>query len=1126
MSRRDSLAYDVVVVGAGPVGSATALAYARRGAKVALIEANPKGANRLAGEWLHPPAMAALEALGIDLRTRFGGYDTGAGFVVFPEDGSEPIELPYADGTRGFSCAHSDLVGALREAAISDGNIAYLPDTRATRVESGRLDAQVKGESRSLMITAPLIVGADGRHSVVRANLGLPMDHRPCSRMVGVVLDDVDLPFEGYGHVCLGAPGPILIYRIAERQARLIADLPLSRLQQSDRAAFLWENYGPALPASLRAAFYAGLRAGAIEMAVNSIQPRVGYGRDGLALVGDSVGHYSPLTALGMTLGFADALELAAARNLGDYEKRRLRDCRVPELIAIGIYEAFARSDKPALAIRHAIFDIWRRNPQERANTMRYLACQDTGLNPFATSFAKVVRGGLSPLLWEAASAGGNRARGARRAIVEIVRTSLAWLNTAMLHRPLSTLVTASPPAAPSGAAGPAPTADDTAGALARGIRSLVRAQAADGSWEGEVVWCPMLAAQYAIACQLIGAAMPAGRRRLLLRQFERTQLPGGSWGLHPHAAPSLYVTTLVYVAARLLGVAKNDALLKPAADFIRAEGGVAAIPSWGKFWLAMLGLYEWRGLHPILPEAWALPEWLPLHPSRFYCHTRHIYMGMSAIYGRKFRAPETQVIRDLRDELYPGGYGNVDFTAARWQLREGDLFERPGAASRVLNRLAAVAERWHAPAKRLRLIGDLENRIRWELRTTDHTSISPVSGLLNIIALWLADRGDKDIARALHRFEGWIWEDDTDGTRVAGARSVSWDTAFAVQALAPAADLDRLAADAMRRGRRFLATQQIDKSFDGYRNAYRNDPKGGWCFAGVWHGWPVSDCTAEAVSALLAPPDGSIDAGMAADAQRFILRCQNRDGGFGSYEARRTPFGLEWMNPAEMFGNSMTEASYVECTASSLAALAECRDHGMMLPESKPAIDRALAWLRQRQRADGAWDGAWGVHLIYGTMFGITGLRAAGVPATDPAIRRACAWLKARQRTDGGWGEHFTSCLTGEYVEHRQSQVIQTAWALRTLLAADDPAWPAIDAGARFLAGAQAPDGTWPNQDMAGVFFNTALLDYALYRSYFPVWALALYEARRRVRDGITGAAMAPGKAATAPVEEMADTV
>ena len=50
---------DVAVVGGGPVGCATALAFAESGARVCLIDANaPSG--RLAGEWLHPTGVGVL----------------------------------------------------------------------------------------------------------------------------------------------------------------------------------------------------------------------------------------------------------------------------------------------------------------------------------------------------------------------------------------------------------------------------------------------------------------------------------------------------------------------------------------------------------------------------------------------------------------------------------------------------------------------------------------------------------------------------------------------------------------------------------------------------------------------------------------------------------------------------------------------------------------------------------------------------------------------------------------------------------------------------------------------------------------------------------------------------------
>ncbi len=59
--------WDVAVIGGGPVGMVAALAHAHRGARVLVLEANPAASQRLAGEWLHPPARLALEQLGVDL---------------------------------------------------------------------------------------------------------------------------------------------------------------------------------------------------------------------------------------------------------------------------------------------------------------------------------------------------------------------------------------------------------------------------------------------------------------------------------------------------------------------------------------------------------------------------------------------------------------------------------------------------------------------------------------------------------------------------------------------------------------------------------------------------------------------------------------------------------------------------------------------------------------------------------------------------------------------------------------------------------------------------------------------------------------------------------------------------
>lgn len=53
----------------------------------------------------------------------------------------------------------------------------------------------------------------------------------------------------------------------------------------------------------------------------------------------------------------------------------------------------------------------------------------------------------------------------------------------------------------------------------------------------------------------------------------------------------------------------------------------------------------------------------------------------------------------------------------------------------------------------------------------------------------------------------------------------------------------------------------------------------------------------------------------------------------------------------------------------------------------------------------------------------------------SHPAIQRACDFLASKQQEDGGWGETFMSCVTREYVQHPKSQVVNTAWAVLSLL-------------------------------------------------------------------------------------------
>lgn len=1138
--------HDVVVLGAGPAGSAAALTFARQGRSVLLLEADPRRHDRLGAEWLHPTALASLEALGVDLAPP-RPFPTGRGWAFLPDDGSAPIVVPYSTGSQGAAVQHDVLVETLREHASRAPNVTYVPWARATRVEGPSVSytrRTATGRIEVETVHADLVIGATGRGGVPFSDDATrQVGAAPCSRLLGLVLRDAgELPFEGFQHLVTGGPGPVMLHRLSPSEIRVLLDVPLSLAlpptggpdKGAERALLLEEAYRSMIPGSLRGAFAEALRGAGVEHSYNAVRPRQGYGRGGaltgggLALVGDALGFQHPITSLGLVMALRDIEELAASRTLSEYAERRRSESRTPEMIAIALYEVLADPSPSTAAIRTAIFRMLREHPEERLRMMSLISGQNRSRLAFSRSFAAMLlRGGRDLGLWGART-------GRLRETTDIVADiggRLGWLVGGTLRLTSSVPSTHRGPrtaeeqygaalrASRAGAevvglaaSGARPAAPKTSPqqAIERAFRALAHEQDDDGSFEGEVVWCAMLPAQYVLAMHVLGIPIDEARRRRIILQFERTRDAEGTWGLHALSEPYLFVTTLVYVAARLLGVAPHDELLAPARRMFERENGILGLPSWGKLWLALVGLWGWEGVNPVLPEAWSLPLSAPIHPSRYYCHTRNIYLAMATLYGERVVGPVTPRVLEIRDELFPGGYERVDFAAAREALRAADLWQPPTGALKMVFRASKLFERVlvrrgaHEPGPRQRLLSELRDQIRYEMRSTHHTCISPVSGLLGMLALHAADGSDPDVARALASFEGWIWEDDVDGLRVAGARSASWDTAFALQALsAVAPHLGARADDVMARADEFLASQQITEATGREAEHFRLDPRGGWCFAGVWHGWPVSDCTAEAVCARLSLSTPRMRRDEVVRAVEFMLRTQCSDGGFGSYEARRVDVPLEWMNPAEMFGDSMTEKSYVECTASCIAALAEVRRlHPSVLPdEIDRAIQRAAQCLRSLQKSDGSWVGVWGVLHVYGTMFGVRGLLAAGVPPHDPAIRRACAFLRARQKPDGGWGEHFTSIYARRYVEHSESQYVQTAWAMTALLEAHDPDFAAVERAAAFLAGAQRPDGTFDKQDPEGLFFHSALLDYVLYRRYFPLWALGLFESRRKAR-------------------------
>jgi squalene/oxidosqualene cyclase-like protein len=649
---------------------------------------------------------------------------------------------------------------------------------------------------------------------------------------------------------------------------------------------------------------------------------------------------------------------------------------------------------------------------------------------------------------------------------------------------------------------------------------NLGRLQAEDGHWPGDyggpMFLLPMLVALYHATGTL--GRVPAARRAGMVKYFWSVQHEDGSIGLHAEDPRGmLFTTVLGYVALRILGVEGDDPRLVRMRGWIHANGGPVGAAPWGKWTLCLLGLYEWRGVHPVLPELWLLPPSLPFHPGRLWCHCRQVYLPVAWLYGKKARIPDDALIVALREELYDGQWSQVDWEKAKSTLSSADTYRPKSVALKVMNRVVGSVEQHMWKPLRRRALAEVFDHIAYEDDVTSGIDIGPVNKVLNAFVHHFAAEGQPNarLARALDRTDDYLW-DAPDGTKMQGYNgSQLWDTAFATQALL-ASPLESGAREVLDRAYDFIRDTQILEDVPNRERYYRHASRGGWPFSTRAHGWPITDCTAEGLKCALALASrfgDRIPTPLLEDSVNLLLSWQNDDGGWATYERQRAGAWLEKLNPSEVFGNIMVDYSYVECTSAALQALSvalKAPALGLPTAEVQRAIDRGVAFLRHAQRPDGSFEGSWAVCFTYGTWFAVSGLLAAGVSPADPAIRTACEFLVAKQREDGSWGEDGDSCREGRWVEAAAGHVVQTSWALLTLTRAHHPNTEVLARAAAFLVQQQdrtGPDaGQWPKQPLVGVFNRTCLIDYDNYRHYFPLWALAEW-LKRSTKAGINDA-------------------
>ena len=373
-----SLRFDVVIAGAGPAGATLALALARSGLKVAIVDVEALE-TRLAptfdgrawaiawGNVLQFKALGVADALEPHAQTVSRILVTegpepaaaaGPARPVFLEFNAADISDEVSGAPLAWMLENRHLRSALNTALEAAGVHAFAP-ARVTGVEADARAARVKlADGR--VLEAALAVAADGKNSRLRDAAGIGFHGWDYGQSGVVATVELDTPHEGVAHEYFMAGTALASLPLTEQRASLVW------VERTDRAKALVSASPEAFEAHLNRRFGPGLGRGkltgprfAYPLGLRSADAMYGAR---LALVGDAAHAVHPIAGQGLNLGFKDVAALAEvvvdASRLGEdigsglvlerYARWRRFDCAAFAVATDGFVRAYG-SDNPLL---------------------------------------------------------------------------------------------------------------------------------------------------------------------------------------------------------------------------------------------------------------------------------------------------------------------------------------------------------------------------------------------------------------------------------------------------------------------------------------------------------------------------------------------------------------------------------------------------------------------------------------------------------------------------------------------------------------------------------------------------------------------------------------------------------
>lgn len=367
---------DVAVAGGGVVGAACALALARAGLDVALVEARP--VPRWLAEQpdlrvyaLAPDNAALLDALGVwpqVVRARAQPYRK---MRVWDAGGGDELAFDAATLARdelGWIVENGLLVDRLWAALVAAGVQVHCP-ARVQGMEQDEAGVRLQLDDGT-RLEARVAVAADGGASELRRLAGLDVDaHDYGQRGVVAFIETAD-PHQETAWQRFLPTGPLALLPFTQGRSSIVWTLPeaeAARVLALDDAAFAVAltdasaaRLGRAVPVSARAAF--PLRR---QLVRQQVAGRV-------LVLGDAAHVVHPLAGQGVNLGLRDVAALraevesaqarrvdwASAHRLQRWARRRRSDNTVSAYAFEGINRLFSNADPLAVLARGPLLGL------------------------------------------------------------------------------------------------------------------------------------------------------------------------------------------------------------------------------------------------------------------------------------------------------------------------------------------------------------------------------------------------------------------------------------------------------------------------------------------------------------------------------------------------------------------------------------------------------------------------------------------------------------------------------------------------------------------------------------------------------------------------------------------------